>query len=324
LNVTGVQSIQKDDFETYRTEVQGIPAQAQSFHSLNSATSVLAVRSALTEWTINSFMGRVNYSFNDVFLGVHYKFMTGNFTFNPGFSVHQYNMNDEQLGTSNKQSFNRILPDVYALWQIKKSETLTYNYSLTNNFTDINKAVGEEINSQDLIDLDQKVENVIQKLYLNDSLFENKYAESSKLFSLLLTAIKSYSDSNSFIHKFNQTILSIGFHFKLKHDPQKRENEYYFAKIGSSEQIYDLSSGELFLLSLIAIVFREKNTHKSNLLILDEPDRHFDPKLIKKFFKLIYEILCIENNIQVIMSTHRPDTIALSPNSDILKVFTSS
>jgi hypothetical protein len=86
-----------------------------------------------------STVNDVNYSFNDVFLGVHYKFMTGNFTFNPGFSVHQYNMNDEQLGTSNKQSFNRILPDVYALWQIKKSETLTYNYSLTNNFTDINK-----------------------------------------------------------------------------------------------------------------------------------------------------------------------------------------
>lgn len=81
----------------------------------------------------------VNYSFNDLFLGVHYKFLLGKFTFNPGFSVHQYNMNDEQLGTSNKQSFNRILPDVYALWQIKKSETLTYNYSLTNNFTDINK-----------------------------------------------------------------------------------------------------------------------------------------------------------------------------------------
>ncbi|MFD2908210.1 carboxypeptidase regulatory-like domain-containing protein [Flavobacterium ardleyense] len=81
----------------------------------------------------------VDYAFNDVFLGVHYKFLKGKFTFNPGFSVHQYNMIDGQLGTSNKKSFTRILPDVYALWQIKKSQTLTYNYSLTNNFTDINK-----------------------------------------------------------------------------------------------------------------------------------------------------------------------------------------
>lgn len=81
----------------------------------------------------------VNYSFNDVFLGLHYKFLTGKFTFNPGFSVHNYQTNDEQLGTSNKNSFNRILPDFYALWQLKKSETLTYNFSLANNFTDISK-----------------------------------------------------------------------------------------------------------------------------------------------------------------------------------------
>lgn len=68
LNVTGVQSIQRDNFERYRTDVQGIPAQAQSFYSLNSATSVLAVGSSLTEWTIASLMGRVNYSFNDKYL----------------------------------------------------------------------------------------------------------------------------------------------------------------------------------------------------------------------------------------------------------------
>jgi TonB-linked SusC/RagA family outer membrane protein len=68
FNATGVQSIQKDNFETYRAEVQGIPAQAQSFYSLNSGTSVLGVRSNLIEWTINSFMGRLNYSFNDKYL----------------------------------------------------------------------------------------------------------------------------------------------------------------------------------------------------------------------------------------------------------------
>lgn len=68
FNVTGVQSIQKDNFESYRTEVQGIPAQSQSFHSLGSATSILAANSGLIEWTINSFMGRVNYSYNDKYL----------------------------------------------------------------------------------------------------------------------------------------------------------------------------------------------------------------------------------------------------------------
>ncbi len=82
---------------------------------------------------------QVNYAFNDAFVGLHYKFITGKFTFNPGFSVHNYSTKDTQLGSSNTMNFNRFLPDVYALYQIKKSETLTYNFSLQNNFTDITK-----------------------------------------------------------------------------------------------------------------------------------------------------------------------------------------
>lgn len=81
----------------------------------------------------------VNYSFNDVFLGVHYKFITGKFTFNPGVSVHNYFMKNEQLDSDFDRSFFRVLPDVYALYQIKKSETLTYNFSLQNDFTDISQ-----------------------------------------------------------------------------------------------------------------------------------------------------------------------------------------
>lgn len=81
----------------------------------------------------------VNYAFNDVFLGLHYKFIKGKFTFNPGFSIHNYSTNDVQLGTNNRQNFNRFLPDFFAQYQIKKSESLTYNFSLSNNFTDIVK-----------------------------------------------------------------------------------------------------------------------------------------------------------------------------------------
>ena len=110
-----------------------------SYQNFDSSIFQILNNGAQNTLTDATTFNNVNYAFNDVFLGVHYKFMLGKFTFNPGFSLHQYNMNDEQLGTPNKQSFTRLLPDVYALWQIKKSETLTYNYSLTNNFTDINK-----------------------------------------------------------------------------------------------------------------------------------------------------------------------------------------
>ena len=81
----------------------------------------------------------VNYNFNDAFLGLHYKILTGKFTFTPGVSIHGYNMTNQQLGTDFSQNFFRVLPDLLAIYQIKKAETLTYNFSYTNSFTDVNQ-----------------------------------------------------------------------------------------------------------------------------------------------------------------------------------------
>ncbi len=110
-----------------------------SYQSFNS--NIFQILDNGTTNNINSVenINDVIYSFNDMFLGLHYKFLTGKFTFNPGFSVHKYNTSDAQLGTNLKNNFYRVLPDVYALYQIKKSETLTYNYGLTTDFTDVNK-----------------------------------------------------------------------------------------------------------------------------------------------------------------------------------------
>ena len=79
----------------------------------------------------------VDYVFNDLFLGVHYRWITGQFEFNPGFSVHRYNVYNEQLGTRVENDFVRVLPDAFAQWSIRKSERLTYNYSMTTDFTDV-------------------------------------------------------------------------------------------------------------------------------------------------------------------------------------------
>ena len=81
----------------------------------------------------------VNYNFNDTFLGFHYKILGGKFTLTPGVSLHSYTMTNTQLGADYSQNFIKVLPDFFALYQIKKSETLTYNFSLSNDFTDINQ-----------------------------------------------------------------------------------------------------------------------------------------------------------------------------------------
>ena len=68
FGATLLHSIQRDNFEVFRTEVQGVPAESQQFYNLGNASSVLLVGSGLTQWTINSYMARVNYDFNDKYL----------------------------------------------------------------------------------------------------------------------------------------------------------------------------------------------------------------------------------------------------------------
>ncbi|NBB31732.1 SusC/RagA family TonB-linked outer membrane protein [Cellulophaga sp. BC115SP] len=102
FNVTLLHSIQRDRYENYASNVQGVPAETQQFYNLGNASSVLGVGSSLTEWTINSLMARINYDYNDKFLvtltmrrdgssrfGVNSKY--GNF---PGVAV-GYNISNE-------------------------------------------------------------------------------------------------------------------------------------------------------------------------------------------------------------------------------------
>lgn len=116
----------------------------------------------------------VEYIFNDVFIGLHYKFITGKFTFNPGVSLHNYNSFNEQGGIKVDNDFIRVLPDVYALYQIKKTERLTYNYTMTTEFTDVTRfAQGLILNSYN--SLFQGNPNLESALYQNHTLSYAKY-----------------------------------------------------------------------------------------------------------------------------------------------------
>ncbi|MEZ4858367.1 MAG: TonB-dependent receptor [Flavobacteriaceae bacterium] len=88
--------------------------------------------------TSETLINDVLYNFTDVFLGLHYKFKTGQFTFSPGVTLHNYALKNEQLGTSITQNDWMVLPDVFALWEIKKSESLRFNYALSAEYTDVN------------------------------------------------------------------------------------------------------------------------------------------------------------------------------------------
>jgi len=53
--------------------------------------------------------------------------------------------------------------------------------------------------------------------------------------------------------------------------------------------------------------------------MLDEPDKHLDPKLCKLFMKVIRDVF-LKIGIQVIMKTHRMDTVALSADGELFVI----
>ncbi|HLU50694.1 MAG TPA: carboxypeptidase-like regulatory domain-containing protein [Flavobacteriaceae bacterium] len=80
----------------------------------------------------------VRYHFSDAFLGVKYKVMFGKFTLTPGATLHNYNLDTRQTGGNHSQNQWMVLPEFFALAQLKSSESIRFQYSMTSEYTDIN------------------------------------------------------------------------------------------------------------------------------------------------------------------------------------------
>ena len=119
----------------------------------------------------------VSYQFSDVYLGAHYRFRTGKFTFTPGFSIHAYGNNNTQNNEQISDQFIRLLPDFETRIQIKKGESLTLNYRMQNQFTDVTRlARGLVLNNYNSIqfgtpDLQNALSHTVSLLYSSFNLF---------------------------------------------------------------------------------------------------------------------------------------------------------
>jgi len=68
LGVTALHSVQRDNYETAFIDVNAVSAESQGFYNLGQAGSFNAPGTDLRTWTLQSFMGRVNYDFKERYL----------------------------------------------------------------------------------------------------------------------------------------------------------------------------------------------------------------------------------------------------------------
>lgn len=145
-------------------------ANSYVYQSLDSSVFQRLDNGTINNLTAAENTNDVGYRFNDSSLGFHLKWLTGKFTFTPGVTLHRFNLTNSQLAINTKQELTRFLPDFQMIYQIKKSESLTYNYALTNNFTNVNNfALGTIFNSYNsLFSGNRNLENsVVQSHTLN-------------------------------------------------------------------------------------------------------------------------------------------------------------
>lgn len=80
----------------------------------------------------------VSFHFQDTYVALHYRFISGIFTFDPGVTLHSYKTETKQSSGLVNTSFTFFRPDFRVLLKLKESETLRLIFRSTRQFTDIN------------------------------------------------------------------------------------------------------------------------------------------------------------------------------------------
>lgn len=118
--------------------------------------------------------------------------------------------------------------------------------------------------------------------------------------------------------------------FSIDRPQPAKINEAYEPKLiknnGSEMRFEDLSSGEKVLMSFAFCVYNAfgEDTLFPKLLLLDEVDAPLHPEMVDVVLKVIKETLVDANSIKVILSTHKPTTVALAPEESLYEIVDSS
>jgi energy-coupling factor transporter ATP-binding protein EcfA2 len=126
-------------------------------------------------------------------------------------------------------------------------------------------------------------------------------------------------------HKFKYCVCwekdNIGFEEKIIFRPKIiNSNNYYTIPP-------NLSSGEKLILNIYTWLYYHQGlcfdngtkefVGKANIILLDEPDKHLDPELCKLFYEIVNDEFVQKQKIQVIMTTHKPDTVHFAQSENV-------
>ncbi|RAJ97593.1 putative AbiEii toxin of type IV toxin-antitoxin system [Larkinella arboricola] len=134
------------------------------------------------------------------------------------------------------------------------------------------------------------------------------------------------------LSELNELLVSFNFKYKVKDIDFNKFKESSIIVIaienianGIEVNMSDLSSGEKILFNFYLSIFINKKYYSNgrfpDLILLDEPDAYLHPAGVEALIKSLNNEIVKKNKTKVILTTHSPTTVALSPDDSIFQLF---
>ena len=107
--------------------------------NLNTSEKQLKTDGGINDFALNDFGNDINYTLNDAYIGLEYKFRIGKWTNKPGIYFHSYHLKTAQANGNNSLSQTFFQPQWNSELEFNKSESLKFAYKLVNNYQDATK-----------------------------------------------------------------------------------------------------------------------------------------------------------------------------------------
>lgn len=217
-----------------------------------------------------------------------------------------------------------------------------HEISIITKISEIAKKSINDLNSEDFsnyypmdfdltnIDLfDQNFSNLFRR-YLDRyednkySLFKFKEGDKNSTFLSEKDFISNFGEAPwKFINKiFKEADLDYEIHIPTNFNRDIPFELKLVNKINKAQiKFSDLSSGEKVLVSLALAIYNTSfDISVPEILLMDEPDASLHPSMSKKLINVIQEVFVKQKGIKVIMTTHSPSTVALTPEENLYVV----
>ena len=121
--------------------------------------------------------------------------------------------------------------------------------------------------------------------------------------------------------EFNDVGRELGFRFEID-EPNLKEEKFEVRLRDKARGVFispnSLSSGEKVIFSLFVALYSAKTmTSRPDVILLDEPDAYLHPSLSSTMLHVLQEVFVSRYGIKVIITTHSPSTVALSPEQSV-------